>query len=170
MYRYENFLYTVEMTGQQIKDFLQYSANYYMLENNQIVANPEMAGYNYDMAEGINYTIKVRRNEYQDIKDKKLKTEVRKRKSKFRNAVSDLVLIKTAKALEMDKKYTVAMNSYRASGGGGHLAAAGITNPTILSKSNMEMRTILGDYFRKLKIIEAHCDRNWKTVIENQEP
>ncbi len=179
MYRYENFLYTIEMTGQQIKDFLKYSARYFVLDNGQITASTEMPGYNYDMAEGIRYTIKVNRKKgnkekrEKGNKGKDIRQMIKEVKKKYQeasgkiisgNLVEDLIFIKTGKPLKMNTKYTVAMNSYRASGGGGHLAAAGIKKPKILSKSNVEMRTILAEYIKKQKIIRPETDGNWKLI------
>jgi len=160
MYRYENFLYTIEMTGQQIYDFLTFSAQYFNLDvEGNLIPNSDMAGYNYDMAEGLQYKIEV--NQKQTDKSN---SEDRQNK----NTVTDLVLVKTGKLLEMGQTYIVAMNSYRASGGGGHLAAAGIQNPKIISKSSVEMRTILSEYLKKQKVIAAQCDLNWKVVKGNE--
>ncbi len=58
MYPYENTLKMIEMTGQNILDYLEYCAQYYVYKNDSLSTNPEIAGYNYDMAEGISYTIK----------------------------------------------------------------------------------------------------------------
>ena len=149
MYPYENFLYLVEMTGRQIKDFLEYSANYYVMDEGKIVANPDMRGYNYDMAEGIEYKIKVEK-------------EKGKKKKENRNLIEDIRLVSTGKPLDMNKIYKVAMNSYRATGGGGHMAAAGASDVKILSKSNEEMRNILTDYIKKTGEISAKVDGNWE--------
>ena len=148
MYPYENFLYLVEMTGQQIKDFLEYSANYYLVDGDRIIANPAMRGYSYDMAEGVKYKIKVKR--------KKEKAE--------QNLVMDIVLISTGKPLAMEKKYKVAMNSYRATGGGGHMAAAGAVDAKIILKSDEDMRNILANYLEKQGEISSKVDGNW--IIE----
>lgn len=169
MYRYENFLYTIEMTGQQIKNFLEYSARYFVPENGKITASAKMPGYNYDMAEGIRYRITIKRqeeNKTQDIRQMIKEVKNKYQKTESGNTVEDLILIKTGKPLEMDKTYKVAMNSYRATGGGGHLAAAGIKNPKILSKSNVEMRTILAEYIKKQKIIRPETDGNWKLILD----
>jgi len=144
IYRYENFLYFLEMSGQQIKDFLEYSAGYYIWDENKLSPNPEMAGYNYDMAEGISYDINVTKPAGKRIEN--------------------LVFIKTGQPLQMDKKYTAAMNSYRASGGGGHLAAAGASDAVILKKSSKEMRSILIDYIKKSGTINPQVDNNWQVV------
>ena len=144
MYRYENFLYVIEMTGQQIKNFLEYSANYYLWDGNQIIPNPEMRGYNYDMAEGIKYKINVREQSGKRIED--------------------MVIVKTGKPMDMNNLYKVAMNSYRATGGGGHMAAAGAKDAKIIWKSNEEMRNILAEYIRKLGTLTTQVDGNWQVI------
>jgi 2',3'-cyclic-nucleotide 2'-phosphodiesterase/3'-nucleotidase len=144
MYRYENYLYVIQMTGKQIKDFLEYSSRYYVYKDGKLETNPDFQGYNYDMGDGIGYEIHV--------------------KNRPGNRIKNLVLLKDNKPLQKDKIYKVVMNSYRATGGGGHLAAAGIKSAVILSKSNMEMRNILIDYIKKIKVIDIKTDNNWKIV------
>jgi 2',3'-cyclic-nucleotide 2'-phosphodiesterase/3'-nucleotidase len=144
MYRYENFLYLVEMTGSQIKSFLEYCAGYYEWDGRKLTFSRNMQGYNYDMAEGVRYKIDVKKEAGQRI--------------------SDLVLIKTGKPLAPDKIYKAAMNSYRATGGGGHMAAAEALNNTVLWKSDEEMRTILVEYIRQLKTIKPQADHNWEII------
>ena len=146
MYEYENFLYVLEMTGRQIKDFLEYSTRYYIWDGKQVSPNPKIAGYNYDMAEGINYFIDI--------------TE------KVGNRIKELFLIKTGKPIKMDQIYKVAMNSYRANGGGGHIAAANAENVRVIFKSNMEMRNILADYISTTGKIKSIVDENWKIITK----
>ncbi len=147
MYRYENFLYVVEMTGQQIRDYLQYCARYYLKKGDKIIANPKMAGYNYDMAEGIKYKITVTRED-----------------DTGENTVGPIIYLKTGRPLDMHRRYKVALNSYRAMGGGGHMAAAHVSEKQILFKSDEEMRNILADYIQQQKIIHPVCDGNWTVV------
>jgi 2',3'-cyclic-nucleotide 2'-phosphodiesterase / 3'-nucleotidase len=146
MYIYENFLYLIEMTGQQILDYLEFSAQYYLYDENtkKITANPKILGFNYDMAEGISYTIDVTK-------------EIGKR-------IKDVIFLKTGENLNKNKIYKVALNSYRASGGGGHLAAAGIQKSNILWKSNEEMRNILADYIKEIGEIGGKVDNNWRLI------
>lgn len=141
IYRFENFLYVIEMSGRQIRDFLEYSARYYILENGRIKTNPEIAGYNYDMAEGVNYQID-------------LQEEPGRRIINMRDP-------KTGQPFDMNKIYKVALNSYRASGGGGHLAAAGASANKIIFKSSEEMRNILADYISNKKTITPTVNKNW---------
>lgn len=144
LYPYENFLYLIEMTGKQIKDYLEFSAQYYQLKDGVLTFNKEIPGYNYDMAEGIRYQI--------DISQEK------------GNQISNVKLIQNGENLVPTKTYKVAMNSYRATGGGGHLAAAGINQATILKKSNMDMRTILIQYLQQNKNIVFETNNSWEVV------
>jgi 2',3'-cyclic-nucleotide 2'-phosphodiesterase / 3'-nucleotidase len=146
MYIYENFLYVIEMTGQQILDYLEFSAQYYVYNKNsgEISKNPKVSGFNYDIAEGISYKIDVTK-------------EIGKR-------IKDVTFLKTGKQIEKNKIYSVALNSYRASGGGGHLAAAGIQKANIVWKSNEEMRNILADYIKEIGEIGGEVDNNWEII------
>lgn len=146
MYIYENFLYVIELTGQQIIDYLEFSAQYYLFDEKtgKITINPKVSGFNYDMAEGISYKIDVTK--------------------KFGERIKDIIFIDTGKPIEKNKIYTVALNSYRASGGGGHLAAAGNPNANIIWKSNEEMRNILADYIKETGEFGGKVDNNWSIV------
>ncbi len=144
IYKYENYLYVLKMTGQQIKDYLEYCARYYRWENGKLSTNPQIAGYNYDMAQGISYEIHV--------------------KEPIGQRIRHLIDSKSGKPLEMRKMYKVALNSYRASGGGGHLAAAHATKAPVIWKSDREIRNLLIDYLKEKKSYKPTCDHNWKLV------
>jgi 2',3'-cyclic-nucleotide 2'-phosphodiesterase/3'-nucleotidase len=141
MYPYENYLYVVQMTGKQIEQYLEYSARYYVWDGNKISANPTMKGYNCDMAEGISYTIDVTQ--------------------KVGKRIKDIIITATGESLKIDKVYKVTMNSYRASGGGGHMGAAKASQTKVIFKSSKEMRNILADYIRDLDEIPVEIDNNW---------
>jgi len=131
----------IEMTGQNILDYLEYCAQYYVYKNDSLSTNPEIAGYNYDMAEGISYTINVREEPG--------------------NRIKDVIFLKTSEPIDPELTYTVALNSYRANGGGGHLKAVGIDEPKVLYSSKMDIRNFIIDYLKEHKILEATCDNNW---------
>jgi len=141
MYPYENTLKMIEMTGQNILDYLEYCAQYYVYKNDSLSTNPEIAGYNYDMAEGISYTIDVREEPG--------------------NRIKDVIFLKTSEPIDPELTYTVALNSYRANGGGGHLKAVGINEPKVVYSSKTDLRNLIIDYLKEHKILEATCDNNW---------
>lgn len=146
LYPYENFLYVMQLSGQQIRDFLEYSSRYFILENDRIMINPQMKGYNYDMIEGINYSIDLIQN------------------AGFR--ITEMTLSETGEPLQMDKIYDVALNSYRASGGGGHIPAINALNAPIIFRSDTEIRNILLEYIAKIKYVSASIDNNWSLITK----
>jgi len=144
IYPYENTLKMIEMTGQNILDYLEYCANYFVIEDATLKTNPEIAGYNYDMAEGISYEIDVRETPG--------------------NRIKNVIFLKDSSPLNPNKVYTVALNSYRANGGGGHLKAVGIDEPAILYSSEKDLRTIIIEYLKNLEVFEVHAGGNWYIV------
>ena len=141
IYPYENTLKMIEMTGQNILDYLEYCAQYYVYENDSISTNPDMAGYNYDMAEGISYTIDIR--------------------EATGNRIKDVIFLEKSEPLDPEMTYTVAMNSYRANGGGGHLKAVGINEPEVLYSSEIDLRNLIIEYLKEKGVFKASCDNNW---------
>lgn len=122
LYQYENFLYTMNMTGQQVKDFLEYSYKGWFdtmpNDGNHLIAfqrtadgkllqdartnayKTATASYNYDSAAGINYTVDISKPAGQRI---------------------TITTMADGTPFDLGKTYVVAINSYRGQGGGGHL-------------------------------------------------
>ena len=67
------------------------------------------------------------------------------------------------------KKYTVAVNSYRANGGGGHFTeGAGIDKSDLLSRkirsTDRDLRFYMIDAIRKMKVINPEPMDNWSLI------
>lgn len=157
IYIYENFLNAVEMTGQQIKDYLEYSSNYFNVVTEETVdsvplVNPDVRGYNYDMAQGFYYEIDLTK-------------AVGERIVNMKNL--------DGSAFDMNKTYNVTLNSYRYNGGGGHLAAAGLMDGIELKAettyiSQLAMRDLMVEYLRKKKSWgKSDIESNWKLIPED---
>ena len=138
LYRFENFLYTINLTGEEIDKYLEYSfANWFNTmrnENDHLLlfksdknGNPEYSEkynsyslvnnyYNFDVASGIKYVVDVTK----PVNDK-----------------VTILSLSNDDQFYMDSTYSVAVNSYRGNGGGGHL-----TNGVGLSKEDLIDRRI----------------------------
>jgi 2',3'-cyclic-nucleotide 2'-phosphodiesterase/3'-nucleotidase len=163
----------MELNGKEIKDYLEYSYgnwfNQMKNENDHLLRfkknekgelifsnrtnSPELFErfYNFDCAAGINYIVDVTKPFGQRISIEKL---------------SD------GRKFELNKKYKVAINSYRGSGGGGHLTkGAGIPkeelNKRILKSTDTDFRKYVIDYIKEKKFIEPKLLGNWKVIPEN---
>ena len=96
IYKYGNTLYKVQMTGKQLKKYMEWSANYYNTYNPKdltISFNENVRGFNYDMFSGVDYQI--------DISEKP------------GNRIKNLKWTKTGKEVKDNEVFVIAVNNYR---------------------------------------------------------
>ena len=171
LYKYENRLYTVSLTGDEVRKYLEYSYGQWLntmktSSDYLLVYETDKQGkvvldkrgkvrvknryYNFDSAYGIYYTVDVLK-------------PVGERVTITKMANGD--------AFDLTKRYKVAMNSYRASGGGGHLTeGAGIPESEVASRtismSSGDFRMVLLDIFSKSGPINPQPANFWKIIPE----
>jgi len=142
LYIYENTLFAIKVTGQQIKDELEWSAKYFNTYDFNKTAtslvNPTVAGYNYDMLEGADYVIDITKPLGQRI----------------------IGLTYHGQPMNMNATYTLALNNYRA-GGGGFL---GFKGAPIVYQSSDEIRNLMIQYVKEMGTIAPTTDNNWHLV------
>lgn len=166
LYKYENMLYTMELTGREIKNYLEESygqwTNQITPDQNHIIkfaeSNPDRQNnrlanpvYNFDSASGINYTVDV-------TKPYGEKIEIQ--------SMSD------GTPFSLEKKYKVAVNSYRGNGGGNHLTrGAGISPENlpqrIVSSTDKDLRYYLIKTIESNPDVDPRVDNNWRFVPES---
>jgi len=140
LYLYENTLVVLELTGAELKATLEHSARYFGPGRPGVPAealvDPEVPGYNFDMAEGVDYVIDLNRAPGDRIIDLKFK----------------------GRALDPKRKLKVATNNYRQNGGGGFelLATAPVT-----SRSNVGIRELIIEWVLKNRDIPTRPTENW---------
>lgn len=149
IYPYENQLYVINMTGQEIKNYLEVSYSNWVNTVSSplqhvlnIRANDDPRtqqrgwsfvgrSYNFDSAAGINYTVDVTKPVGERI---------------------SITTMASGEPFDMNRTYKVALTSYRASGGGGLIDEAGIDSDKIddrVVERYPEIRNILYDYLMK---------------------
>jgi len=171
LYRFENMLYTMKMTGSEIKNYLEFSyggwlntmtgpADHLIAFRLGLDGNPVMSGtrarlknqpYNFDSAAGIDYTVDVSKPAGDRIRIKGL---------------SD------GRPFEEGKSYRVAVNSYRGNGGGGHFfEGAGIGKDElrrrIIASTDKDLRYYMLKYIEKKGTISPAPFNNWKIIPES---
>lgn len=165
LYKYENFLYTMEMTGQEIKNYLEMD---YALWTNQMQSADDHIlllgdgrgpqrwhglknlSYNMDSAAGIIYEVDVTKPEGERI---------------------NILRMANGRSFYPDSTYLVAVNSYRGNGGGELMTkGAGIPHEElekrIVRTTDKDLR-----YYLMLRIINAgsvhvYNMNNWRFVPE----
>ena len=171
IYPFENQLYTLRMTGREIKDYLEYSYRGWLAplgkdhvlnisrqddpRNNQSGWSFVNRTYNFDSAAGINYTVDITRPFGKRI---------------------DITSMADGSAFDPDADYTVAMTSYRASGAGGMLVkGAGIPEPDLEKRiihRYPEIRELVHEFVEEYGLIDksavydAKRNGSWKFIPE----
>lgn len=139
-YPYPNSLVLKEISGHKVKEMLELSARYYVIKGDEIAINPEYLwpkpqSYNYEMMDGLDYTIKVSNPVGSKIIDMK----------------------KDGKDFDLDHNYTLVVNNYRALGGGNFTMVS--ESPTI-KEFPEEMGDIIYDYLKAHPVIKVNHHSN----------
>lgn len=164
LYKYENLLYTMKLTGKEIKDFLEMS---YALWTNQMKSpddhlmlfNEEDKGFgrfknpsfNFDSAAGIIYTVDVTKPQGEKIKIERMAN---------------------GEPFDMNKTYQVAVNSYRGNGGGDLLTkGAGIPKAELAKRivysTDKDLRFYLMKRIEEVKVLDPKPLNQWKFIPED---
>ncbi|MBY6037440.1 bifunctional metallophosphatase/5'-nucleotidase [Fictibacillus nanhaiensis] len=145
-YIYPNTLKVIEITGKDMREALERSAAYFMVnKDGKVSVNPAFSvpkpqHYNYDMWEGISYTIDLSRPIGERITELSYKDQ----------EVKD------------SQVYNVVMNNYRAGGGGDYLMFKG---KKVIKDIPIDVSELMANYMLKRGIIKATCDHNWRVKV-----
>lgn len=145
IYKYDNTLYRVPVTGKELKAYMDWSAacyNQWVEGDVSISFNPEKPGYLYDMFSGVDYEIDLSKPVGQRIRN---------------------VMFK-GKPLADDQKLTLAVNNYRYSSA---LKAQKLVAGTKEWESPNSIRDMLVEYIKSKGVIQPKVDNNWKIVGVN---
>jgi len=143
LYEYENTLAVLEVTGQQLKDALEHSAEYFRAYvPNKAAADlvdEKIPGYNFDIAEGVTYDLNIRQPIGGRIEN-----------LRFHN-----------QAITPAQKLKLVTNNYRMNGGGGFSM---YKNAPVVYRSSEEIRDLIIDWVERHKIIPAEPTNNWRLL------
>jgi 2',3'-cyclic-nucleotide 2'-phosphodiesterase (5'-nucleotidase family) len=140
LYPYDNTLRAIRITGAQLREYLEQSARYYLTSTDGTVrVDPAFPGFNFDIVSGADYTLDVSRPAGQRV----TRLEVRGRP-----------------VAPMDS-FTLALNNYRQTGGGGY---AMLAHAPLVYDKQQEIRQLLVDEVRRRGTIapDDYFVRNWR--------
>ena len=170
LYRYENLLYTMELSGREIKDYLEYSyslwfnqmksaddhlINFSLDDKGKVELDPKngtplLKGvyYNFDSAAGIKYSVDVSLPPGNRV---------------IISSMSD------GSPFDLNKEYKVAVNSYRGNGGG-NLLTRGAHIPKdqlekrIIASTDKDLRFYMMRWIQKKSIVTPAAIGNWNII------
>lgn len=168
LYRYENMLYVMELSGREIKDYLEFSydgwtaqmtsPDDHLLRFRSDAANlkePQQRlqtpNFNFDSAAGIRYTVDVRQP---------------------RGSRITILGMADGRPFCPDSTYRCALNSYRGNGGGRHLTegagipAAELDRRTVW-RSDRDLRYYMLQYIRRQGTVSPKPLDLWRFIPED---
>lgn len=142
IYKFDNTLCRVAVTGAELKAYMEWSAecyNQWVPGDINISFDPEYPGYLYDMFAGVDYEIDLSQPKGQRIKN---------------------VMFHGA-PLQDDQVLTLAVNNYRYSSA---LKSQGLVAGKKDWESSNSIRDMIVEYFAKHSPVAPEVDNNWKIV------
>ena len=176
LYPYENFFYVMRLTGKQIKDIMEYSycrqfnrmtninehliyfkrdASGNLIFNNRYNSYDTLTQtYNYESFGGLNYIVDVRKSYGERV---------------------NIISMSDGSNFDLNKEYKIAINSYRGSGGGGHLTQGAKIDLKTLQNMDLVIKSTDKDLrFYMMKWFEEQTNsitveklNNWKVIPED---
>jgi 2',3'-cyclic-nucleotide 2'-phosphodiesterase/3'-nucleotidase len=170
LYRFENMLYTMSLSGDEIQKYLEYSYSGWLntmkgpddlllklrlgKDGKPVLTNGKAwfknQSYNFDSAAGINYTVDVSKPEGSRI---------------LITGFTD------GRPFEKNKMYRVAVNSYRGNGGGGHFTEGCVIpknelRKRLLSSTDRDLRYYILKSIEEKQSINPLALNNWRIIPE----
>ena len=155
VYKFANTLYKLEMTGAQLKQYMEWSASYYNTwkpGDLTISFNPDVRSYLYDMFAGVNYEINIANEPGSRIQN---------------------LTWPDGTPVKDEDVFTIAVNNYRATSQlltPGEVYKEGDPLPKLLEIDVRGdaggVRELIGLYISEVKggVITPQTDNNWKIV------
>jgi len=145
LYVYENELYSIAGTGKMVREALENAARYFQMCSGDCSQGPlinrKVIGYNYDMAQGVDYEIDLTR----PVGDR------------IRN------LRWHGQPLQDTQPLRIAVNNYRSGGSAGYSTYRGAK---VVWRSGEEIRDLVIRYYIEHKELPVKSDGNWRIVPE----
>jgi len=142
LYPYDNTLRAVRISGAQLRDYLEYSSRYYKVTpDGSAVVDTSVAGYNFDVVSGVDFAYDLARPIGQRV----------------------VALAFHGRVVAPTDSFTLALNNYRQTGGGGYAMLRGAR---VVYDRQQEIRQLLIDELRRRHTIRQsdYFVKNWSIL------
>ena len=140
IYKFDNTLYTLDVTGEELKGYMEWAAecyNQWVPGDINISFDPEYPGYLYDMFEGVDYEINLSKPKGERIENVMFKGE----------------------PLKDDEVLKLAVNNYRYSSA---IRAQNLAEGKRDWESSNSIRDMIVEYFAENSPVEPVVTNNWR--------
>jgi 2',3'-cyclic-nucleotide 2'-phosphodiesterase/3'-nucleotidase len=142
LYPYDNTLRAVKISGAQLRAYLEQSARYFRTHaDGRVDVDPSIPGFNYDVVAGVDYTIDVSK----PVGERITRLDFQGR------------------AVAPTDSFTMALNNYRQTGGGGFSMLSGA--PVVYDRQEDIRQLLIDEVRRKGTLAPAdYFHENWQIV------
>ncbi len=170
IYIYENYLFGMKITGEELRKLLEYEVRYYIQTKDgdaTIAFNKNIPGYNYDMFKGVDFEIDISKVATKGAKDLESGKSFR-----------IFNLMKDGKKVKSTDEFVLALNDYRFQSWGekmhgGFLYSMGIRSEEEATKritfvsqdvygDEGQVRNLMIKYIKEKGMISPKVRQNWK--------
>jgi len=142
LYLYDNQLYAVQGNGKMLREALENAARFFLTCPEVSCAagpllNRQVAGFNFDIAQGVEYEIDLRQPEGRRVRNLRWR----------------------GKPLSDGQPLRIAINNYRAAGSGGYTM---FRDAQIVWRSTEEIRDLIVAYYTERGSLPEKPDNNWR--------
>lgn len=143
-YPYPNTLVVLKLKGHKIKEAIEKSYTYFVLDDEKVKVNqefevPKKQHYNYDMFGGMTYKVDIRREFYDRV----------------------VSIKKDNKEIDLDKDYTIVMNNYRSTNTSIYPSYEGAK---IVKEINVDVGEVIINYLQNNNQINLNKESNYEIV------
>jgi 2',3'-cyclic-nucleotide 2'-phosphodiesterase (5'-nucleotidase family) len=144
LYPYDNTIRVIRINGKRLREYLDFSSRYYtgrLTAAGGLEIDRQIAGYNFDIVGGVDYTIDLN----QPIGSRITRLNYK------------------GKPVQDTDTFTFALSNYRQGGGGGYSMLAGTT---VLKETGSIVPLLLQDEVRKRGVLrpEDYFTQNWSII------
>lgn len=140
IYKYDNTLYRINVTGKELKDYMEWSAGFYnqwVPGDINISFDPDFPDYQYDMFAGVDYEIDISKPEGERIQNVMFKGEPLKDDQILKLCVSNF-------------RYSAALKPNK------------LVSGKVDWESSGSIRDMIVDYFRQNSPVDPEIYNNWR--------
>ncbi len=146
LYVYDNELYAIEGTGRMVREALENAARYFRTCptpacDHGPLLNRRVAGFNYDMAQGVEYEIDLTQQAGRRVRNLRYR----------------------GRPLRPEQKLRIAVNNHRVAGRAGYDM---FRDAKILWRSNQDIPGLMVEYYTVRGRLPSRPDGNWRIVPE----
>ena len=143
LYPYDNTLRAIRISGRQLREYLEHTARYYRTylprDTVQPLVDPAVPGYNFDVLAGAEYVLDLTKPVGRRVTHLAVK----------------------GRAVAPSDSFTLALNNYRQTGGGGYSMLAGA--PVVYDEQREIRQLLIDEVKRRGTILPAdYASRNWR--------